>query len=38
MYSEEEEILRIVEIGDDRLDFDLDIEDGLVREPTPSQN
>ena len=26
MYSEEEDTLRIVEVGDNNLDFDLDIE------------
>jgi len=28
MYSEEEETPRIVEVEDDRLGFDLDLEDG----------
>jgi len=30
MYSEEEESPRIVEVVLDRLDFDLDLEDGLA--------
>jgi len=30
MYSEEEDISKIVEVTDDRLGFDLDLEDGLA--------
>jgi len=30
MYSEGEKTLKIVELGGNGLDFDLDIEDGLV--------